>query len=86
MASPTLPKAPSLASGEDFRVTANIDVASTPLQLRKNCVLFYTHDMEDLAKKISAHAGGNIELGKIRWKVGSACADRRCHLCWLHLR
>jgi len=68
MASSTLPKAPSLASGEDFRVTANIDVASTPLQLRKNCVLFYTHDMEDLAKKIAAQAGGNIELGKIRWK------------------
>lgn len=69
MATPSLPKVPSMASGEDYRMTANINVENTPLELRKNCVLFYTHDMEELAQKIAAHAGGNIVLGRIRWKV-----------------
>lgn len=56
-----------LKSG-DYRIQANVEVAKIPPALRKNCVLFYTNDMEDLAKKVAAHAGGNIELGKIRWK------------------
>lgn len=45
-----------------------MDPAAIPPQLRKNCVLFYTNDMEDLARKVAAEANGNIELGKIRWK------------------
>lgn len=61
-------QAPSLASGEDYRIQANVEVAQIPVELRKNCVLFYTNDMEELAKKVAAQAGGNIELGKIRWK------------------
>jgi hypothetical protein len=72
MATPRLPstdgQAPSLASGEDYRIQANVDPAVIPQHLRKECVLFYTGDMEELAHKVAAQAGGNIELGKIRWK------------------
>ncbi|KAL6745527.1 ribose-phosphate pyrophosphokinase [Haematococcus lacustris] len=59
---------PSLSSVEDFRISVNVDPAAIPANLRKNCILFYTNDMEELAKKIAGHADGNIELGKIRWK------------------
>ncbi|GFH21357.1 uncharacterized protein HaLaN_18646, partial [Haematococcus lacustris] len=59
---------PSLSSVEDFRISVNVDPAAIPANLRKNCILFYTNDMEELAKKVAGHADGNIELGKIRWK------------------
>jgi hypothetical protein len=52
----------------DYRIQANVDPEQIPDYLRKNCVLFYTNDMEDLAKRVAAQGGGNIELGKIRWK------------------
>lgn len=61
--------APPLASADfDYRIQANLEVSQIPLNLRKSCVLFYTNEFEDLAKKIAAEAGGNIKLGKIRWK------------------
>jgi hypothetical protein len=63
-----LAQPPSLASGEDFRINANVDPASIPQHLRKNCILFYTGEMEELAKRVAQHAGGSIELGKIRWR------------------
>lgn len=59
---------PNLGSGEDFRITENISANQFPANLRKNCVLFYTPETEELAKKIAAVGGDNITLGKIRWK------------------
>ncbi len=74
--------APSLASVEDYRITTNVEVSQIPQALRKNCVLFYTNDMEDLAKRVADQAGGNIELGRIRWRcalveLGARAAGRR---------
>lgn len=47
-------------------MTANL--TATPSQQRKACVLFYTPDTEDLARKVAAVQGSNITLGKIRWR------------------
>eukprot|EP00195_Chlamydomonas_chlamydogama_P015597 CAMPEP_0202902958 /NCGR_PEP_ID=MMETSP1392-20130828/19650_1 /ASSEMBLY_ACC=CAM_ASM_000868 /TAXON_ID=225041 /ORGANISM="Chlamydomonas chlamydogama, Strain SAG 11-48b" /LENGTH=355 /DNA_ID=CAMNT_0049589863 /DNA_START=336 /DNA_END=1403 /DNA_ORIENTATION=+ len=58
----------STASGEDFRITTNIDAASIPQDQRKQCVLFYTPETEHLAKKVAQLGGASIELGKIRWR------------------
>ena len=58
----------SLASGEDFRISANVELETFPEELKKKCVLFYTPDTEELARKIAATAGGSITLGGIRWK------------------
>jgi len=57
-----------LASGEDYRIQANVELSTVPAALLKQCTLFYTNEMEVLAKKVAAHAGGNIKLGKVRWK------------------
>lgn len=56
-----------LASLDTYRETANIDAALIPDNLKKDCVLFYTPDMEVLARKIAA-AGQRVELGEIRWR------------------
>lgn len=58
----------TLVNGEDYRIQANVELSAVPSALLKQCTLFYTNEMEGLAKKIAAHAGGNIKLGKIRWK------------------
>ena len=62
------PLNPALSTGEDFRINVNVDAATIPAQLRKDCVLFYTPDTEELANKVAAQAGGSITLGKIKWK------------------
>ncbi len=58
----------STASGEDFRVVTNLEHSSFPPALRKDCVLFYTPDTEELAQKVVAQSGGAITLGRIKWK------------------
>ena len=60
--------APALSTGEDFRITTNIEATQIPAALRKDCVLFYTPDTEELAQKVAQQAGGAITLGRIKWK------------------
>jgi hypothetical protein len=55
-----------LATGEDFRVVGNME--AIPLALRKNCILFYAPETEELAKKIAQESDGTIRLGEIRWR------------------
>lgn len=59
---------PALSTGEDFRICTNIDTTQIPAGLRKDCVLFYTPDTEELAQKVANQAGGTITLGRIKWK------------------
>lgn len=59
---------PALSTGEDFRICANIETSHIPAALRKDCVLFYTPDTEELAQKVALQAGGAITLGRIKWK------------------
>ncbi|GFR52528.1 hypothetical protein Agub_g15101 [Astrephomene gubernaculifera] len=66
MAAQTL--AHALSTGEDFRICANIEATQIPAALRKDCVLFFTPDTEELAKKVALQAGGAITLGHIKWK------------------
>lgn len=49
---------------ETFRITANI----APVDIPKQCVLFYSKENEALANKVAMHGGGSIELGVVRWK------------------
>lgn len=56
----------SLQSGEDFRIAGNLE--GIPLALRKNCILFYSPENEELAQNIAGESGGTITLGKIKWR------------------
>lgn len=57
------------ATSTDFRrLTTNLTAASAPGGQRKACILFYTPDTEELARKVAAVQGSNITLGKIRWR------------------
>lgn len=58
-----------LHSGDDFRIAGNLEAAGIPLALRKNCVLFYAPDTEELAQKVAQESGGTITLGKIKWRL-----------------
>lgn len=49
-------------------MSVNVEASSIPPALRKDCVLFYTPETEELATKIAAQAGGSITLGRIKWK------------------
>lgn len=53
---------------DDFRIAGNLEAAGIPLALRKNCVLFYAPDTEELAQKVAQESGGTITLGKIKWR------------------
>lgn len=51
---------------DDIRITApNVEFA--PQSLRKDCVLFYYPDTEELAHKIVQASGNGVELGEINW-------------------
>ncbi|PNW78505.1 hypothetical protein CHLRE_09g394550v5 [Chlamydomonas reinhardtii] len=85
--------APALSTGEDFRITTNIEATQIPAALRKDCVLFYTPDTEELAQKVAQQAGGAITLGRIKWKkfadgfpdlfVENATSIRNRHVAFL---
>lgn len=80
---PATPSYPSLMSGEDFRYNINIDAAAIPHKLKKECVLFYAPETEELAHKVAALGGGSIELGSVKWR----CERRSAHTqsvqaCW----
>ena len=50
---------------KDFRrMTSNVG----PGNMDKPCVLFFTPETEELAKKVAAVENSNITLGKIRWR------------------
>ena len=50
---------------QDFRrMTSNVPRGG----LEKPCILFYTPETEELAKKVAAVENSNITLGKIRWR------------------
>ena len=53
---------------DDFRRTASSNLRVSNSGLRKACVLFYTPETEELAKKVAAVENSNITLGKIRWR------------------
>ncbi|GLC36175.1 ribose phosphate diphosphokinase subunit prs4 [Pleodorina starrii] len=84
---------PALSTGEDFRICTNIEAAQIPAALRKECVLFYTPDTEELAQKVALQAGGAITLGRIKWKkfadgfpdlfVENATSIRNRHVAFL---
>ncbi len=59
---------PALSTGEDFRITTNVEASSIPPALRKDCILFYTPDTEELAQKVALQSGGAITLGRIKWR------------------
>ncbi|GAX86147.1 hypothetical protein CEUSTIGMA_g13560.t1 [Chlamydomonas eustigma] len=91
--SPVISPAPSLRSGEDFRVSLNVEADQIPEYLmKKQCVLFYAPETEELAKKVAAQ-NSNIELGKCRWRkfadgfpdlfVENATAIRNKHVAFL---
>lgn len=52
---------------DDFRITAP-NVAGSDAVLKKECLLFYYPDCEDLAKRIASVSMGNVELAEISWK------------------
>ena len=52
---------------DDFRITAP-NVAGSDSVLKKECLLFYYPECEDLAKKIASVSMGNVELAEISWK------------------
>ena len=52
---------------DDFRITAP-NVAGSGAVLKKECMLFYYPDCEDLAKQIASVSMGNVELAEISWK------------------
>lgn len=57
----------TLSSLDDYRVTGNIDASQIPDNMKKDCILFYSPDTEELAQKIAA-ASSKVELGRIRWR------------------
>ncbi len=48
-----LQQQPSIASVEDFRIAANIEIEEIQPELRKSCILFYAPETEVLARKIA---------------------------------
>jgi hypothetical protein len=58
--SPVISPAPSLRSGEDFRISLNVEADKIPEYLKKKqCVLFYAPETEDLAKKVAGQSFWN---------------------------
>ena len=57
----------TLSSLDDYRVSANVDASQIPDNMKKDCILFYSPDTEELALKIAA-ASSKVELGRIRWR------------------
>jgi hypothetical protein len=53
---------------DDFRRTASSNLRVSSSGTKKACVLFYTPETEELAKKVAAVENSNITLGKIRWR------------------
>ena len=53
---------------DDFRRTASSNLRVSSSGQKKACVLFYTPETEELAKKVAAVEDSNITLGRIRWK------------------
>ncbi|KAG1669872.1 hypothetical protein FOA52_012461 [Chlamydomonas sp. UWO 241] len=51
-----------------FRQNENMSLAGIPPNLRKDCVLFYCPETEELARKVAALGEGNVHLGQMKWK------------------
>lgn len=45
-----------------------VNVEPVSPELRKKCVLYYSPENEELARKIAEEANGSIELGSIQWR------------------
>uniref|UniRef100_A0A7S0YMS6 ribose-phosphate diphosphokinase n=1 Tax=Polytomella parva TaxID=51329 RepID=A0A7S0YMS6_9CHLO len=54
-------------AGENFRIVSNVDALTIPARMKKDCVLFFSPETEDLAKEIVKNSNGNVILGKIKW-------------------
>lgn len=50
----------------DYRMSANVE--PVPEALRKQTILYYSPENEELARKIAESAHGSIELGSIQWR------------------
>ncbi len=57
-----------LPTSEDIRITApNVELESFPMQLTKECLLFYHPETEILARSVAETSQGRVELGDIKW-------------------
>lgn len=53
--------------GQDIRLIApNVELEALPDYLKRDCLLFYYPDTEDLARQIAAQSD-RVELGNIKW-------------------
>jgi hypothetical protein len=53
---------------DKFRQNENMSVVGIPPNLRKDCMLFYCPETEELARKVAALGEGNVHLGEVKWK------------------
>eukprot|EP00798_Chlamydomonas_sp_ICE-L_P007354 gene7354-477_t len=58
----------NVSMAKDYRRTENVVADSIPPSERKQCILFYSPPMEELAQKIVLAGEGSIKLGNMRWK------------------
>ncbi|KAL4853687.1 Ribose-phosphate pyrophosphokinase 3 [Chlorella vulgaris] len=64
-----LKPANSLGDTSDYRIQApNVTLNEVPECLKKDCLLFYYPDCEQLARRIVQCSDGTVELAEINWK------------------
>ncbi|PRW50864.1 ribose-phosphate pyrophosphokinase isoform C [Chlorella sorokiniana] len=67
---------PSAVSGHDpetsdYRITApNVGAMEVPEELKRDCLLFYYPDCEQLARRVAECSEGKVELAEITWNEG----------------
>ena len=58
----------SAATGQDVRITSpNFDMDHLPDNAKRECILFYYHETEELARQI-AGSNSHVQLASISWK------------------
>ena len=63
-----LNKVISAAVGQDVRIAGpNIEVSDLADNAKRDCILFYYHETEELARQI-ADSNKHIQLASISWK------------------
>ena len=56
------------ATGQDVRLSApNFDMGHLPDNAKRECILFYYHETEELARQI-AGSNQHVQLASISWK------------------